>query len=441
MIVPRHRLLYAVSLIVVPAAVIGALAPATATACAAVSMMLFAVAVVDAVSSLGLLRQVSVYIPPVLRLAKDREDAIPVRIEHGPRAGTLMRVGLPLPIDFEAPQEDLWAQLPADAEASQVQWACTPRRRGRYLLSDCHLECGSRLGLWAVRTIRSVQSELRVYPNLQSERHLIAPLLMRRSLGAHLQRQVGQGREFEKLRDYQPGDSSDEIHWKASGKRGRLISKVFQVERTQEVYLIMDSSRLTARLCAQPATTVLERYVLASLVMALATEQQGDLFGLVTFSDRIHGFVRARNGKEHYGACRDALLTLQPRLVTPDYDELFTFLRLRLRKRALLLFLTELDDPLLAEQFLKHVALLSRQHLVLVNMVQPESAHPLFTGPEVTSEDGIYQELGHHLQWRRLRELAVQLQQKGVRFSLLDPNTLSLDLATLYRNVKQRQLI
>src|SRR6058998_1540889 len=61
----------------------------------------------------------------------------------------------------------------------------------------------------------------------------------------------------------------------------------------------------------QPATR-LERFVTAALVLGLAAEQQGDLFGLLTFTDKVDNFIRARNGQAHYGLCRDALYTLEP---------------------------------------------------------------------------------------------------------------------------------
>src|SRR5262249_29460362 len=128
--------------------------------------------------------------------------------------------------------------------------------------------------------------------------------------------------------------------------------------------------------------TILERFVSASLLFGLAAERQGDLFGLATFSDRVHSFVRARNGKAHYSACREAIYNLQPRLVTPDYAELCSFLRLRLRRRALLVFLTELDDPVLAESFQSAVNVLRRQHLIVVGMVAPQEARPLFSGSD-----------------------------------------------------------
>jgi uncharacterized protein (DUF58 family) len=246
------------------------------------------------------------------------------------------------------------------------------------------------------------------------------------------------------LREYVPGDGYDEIHWKATARRGKPITKVFQIERTQEVYVIVDASRLSARTPesdATPGTSTLERFVTAALVLGLAAEEQGDLFGLLTFTDKVEKFVRAKNGREHYSACRDALYTLQPKIVTPDFDELCTFIRLRLRRRALLVFLTALDDPALAESFARNMDSLRRQHLVLVNMVQPPGVNPLFTSPDITGLDDLYQQLGGHLRWQNLRELQKVLQRRGVQFSLLNNERLSAELVSQYLGVKQRQLL
>ena len=43
------------------------------------------------------------------------------------------------------------------------------------------------------------------------------------------------------------GDSLGDVHWKATAKRGHPVTKEFQIERTQEVYCIIDASRLSAR--------------------------------------------------------------------------------------------------------------------------------------------------------------------------------------------------
>src|SRR5690606_8645271 len=101
--------------------------------------------------------------------------------------------------------------------------------------------------LWAVRGSSACEIELRVYPDLSKERKTVAAFFLNRGMfGLHAHRMVGRGREFERLREYMPGDSYDEIHWKATARRGTPITKVFQVERTQEVYVVIDASRLTS---------------------------------------------------------------------------------------------------------------------------------------------------------------------------------------------------
>ncbi len=313
-----------------------------------------------------------------------------------------------------------------------------------------------RLGLWAIRRKASLHGEIRVYPNLIAERKNLAALFVNRgAFGLHAQRQVGQGRDFEKLREYVPGDGLDEIHWKATARRGHPVTKVFQIERTQEVYVIIDASRLSGRRIlpdsklqvsgtaaqAQVETSVLERFLTSALILGQAAEQQGDLFGLLTFTDQARTFLRAKNGKEHYAACRDAIYALEPENVTPDFDEIGSFIRTRLRRRALLIFLTSLEDPVLAESFIRNMSLLAGQHLVLVNMLKPDGADPLFTHPDVTDIDDVYRHLGGHLRWHGLRELEKVLQRRGVHFSLIENERLARELVTQYLNVKRRQLL
>ena len=476
MIVPRNRLLVWVAVVVLPFALLGAVEPSAEVISLVAIGGLGVLALADAAGSRFGLAGISVQLPEVARMSKDREARLEVRIRNERLRAKTLRLGLALPREIESPQEDAWVALPRDSEWSRLTWPCLPRRRGNYQLESAYLEAESPLGFWAARRQVAAQGEIRVYPDLFTERRNLAALFLHRgAFGLHAQRQVGKGREFEKLREYVPGDSFDEIHWKATAKRGRPITKVFQIERTQEVYVVIDASRLSARsapLSAErtriedrglkmakpgplssilhppssspqpaPSASTLERYVTAALVLGLAAEQQGDLFGLLTFSDQVNTFVRARNGHAHFSACRDALYTLQPQVVTPDYDEVATFIRLRLRRRALLVFLTSLDDPLLAESFVRNMGLLRRQHVVLVNMLQPPGVAPVFSNPNVASVDELYQHLGGHLLWRHLRELEKVLQRRGVRFSLLQNERLSADLVSQYLGLKQRQAL
>jgi uncharacterized protein (DUF58 family) len=319
------------------------------------------VTVIDAALSFGVLRGITAELPPVVRLSKDRAGRFSMEIRNPRERARRLRVGLGLPASVQSDSPEQIVAIPAGQPASRIDWSCQPRERGRYALDRVCFEDTSPLGLWASRMWSPVKSELRVYPNLLTERRGMAAMFLHRgSLGRHAQRQIGKGRDFEQLRDYIPGDGLDEISWKATARRGQPVTKVFQIERTQEIYVIVDASRLSARVQPRPAddkkpgvvadreVSTLERYVTAALMLGLAAEQQGDLFGLITFTDQVRTFLRARNGPAHFDACRDELYTLQPRPVTPDFEELASFIRLRLRRRALLVFLTALDDPVLS---------------------------------------------------------------------------------------------
>ncbi len=461
MIVPRFRLLFWVTAVVLPFALIGAVSPPAAGLSLLCIGGLLVVVLADALGAGKSLAGIGVELPLVARMSKDREARLELRIRNQRQRPRFLRVGLAWPREIQTESETLDTLLPDHGVWSRLAWSCTPRKRGNYRFDAAYVEGRSPFGFWSVRKTLPVQSEIRVYPNLLSERKSVAALFLNRgAFGVHAQRQVGKGRDFEKLREYVPGDDYTEIHWKATARRGRPITKVFQIERTQEVYVIVDASRLSARVTGpeprvegrgpdeqpptfdlRPSTTVLERFVTAALVLGLAAERQGDLFGLLTFTDQVEKFVRAKNGKNHYGTCRDALYTLQPKITTPDFDELCTFIRLRLRRRALLVFLTALDDPALAENFVRNLDLIRRQHLVLVNMLPMPGVKPLFTDPDVSGLDDLYGQLGGHLRWQKLRELQKILQRRGVRFSLLNHERLSAELVSQYLGIKQRQLI
>ncbi len=187
--------------------------------------------------------------------------------------------------------------------------------------------------------------------------------------------------------------------------------------------------------------TVLEYFLRSALILGLISQQQGDLFGVVNFSDKVDRFLRAGNGKAHYHACKDALYTLQPSAVTPDYYELCSFLRLRLRRRALLIVLTDLNDPILAESFARSVQLIASQHLVLVNMRRPEGARPLFSAQDALTQDSLYRNLGGHLLWQNLCDVQKTLHLRGITLTQLEDANMSGQLVTQYLNVKQRQLL
>jgi uncharacterized protein (DUF58 family) len=437
MIVPRDRLLLWTGGVLLPAAALaGALPPFLP---AAIAALFVAAVAADAWMARRRAGGLAIEIPDVVRLALDRPGVLPIVVRNTGARARRIRLGLPLPRSLETPASDAVVDLPG-ADRARLSWACTPRRRGVFRLERAVVETGSPLGWWALRRSLRAGSEIRVYPDLLAERPTAAALFLHRPApGAHARRQVGKGREFEKLREYIPGDGFEDIHWKATAKRGHPVTRVYQIERTQEVYAAVDASRLAARPGARgPA---IERTLRAALLLALAARRQGDRFGLLVYADRVRRFVRAGGGRRHFDACREALATVTPEPVTPDYDDVAAFLRTRLRRRALLVFLTDLEDPALAEAFVRGVDLIRRQHLVQAHMLRPPAARPLFSDPAVADRDGVYRALAGHLAWRELRDLQRTLQARGVRLAILDEEALCPAVVGAYLDVKRRQVL
>ena len=439
MIAPRFRLILwcglALPFLLLPAFSAAALIP-----CIAILIGFIAVAAIDAWRAPHLLQGLQFEAPTISRLTKNHDGEILVNIHNSTSHEKVIRVGLPFPSHIEPEKEVMTVRLPDGRIASQISFLCRGTLRGRFVMNRIYYEISSPLGFWNGRASSEIEIEIYVYPDLTKERKQVAALFLNRGpVGIHSQRMVGQGREFEKLREYIHGDSYDQIHWRATAKRGRPVTKIFQIERTQEVYVAIDFSRLSARPAG--SETILEHHLKAALVLGMVAQRQGDLFGLVTFSDQVDGFLRARNGKAHYTACRELLTSLHPRLVTPDFDDLFTFLRLRLRRRALIIILTDLGDPVLAERFVQGSNLIARQHLVLVDMVLPPQSRLLFSEADAVSVDSLYEKLAGHLLWQDTRELQNTLQRHGVVLSLLEDSRLTPELVSQYLSVKQRQKI
>lgn len=449
MIRPTPKLVCWFGLVLLPLSAIAGLLPALAPWCATGGALFAAVTVVDALLAGRPLRRLTASLPPVIRLTRDREGVLPVLLRgSSDRGDRVCRLSLALPETIASAAERLLFCLPAGATECRADWACTPRRRGRVPLSAAGLEVTSPLGFWEAGKAIALATELRCYPNLLPERRRLAALfLSREALGSHVRRQVGQGREFEKLRDYQPGDSFEDIHWRATAKRGRPITREYQIEKTQEIYVIVDASRLSARPVPADApgtiltdVSVLDSYIRAALVLGLVARRQGDLFGLVTCTDRVRAFLRAGGGRAHFDACREALYGLEAAAGGPDFDDLCAFLRTRLRRRALLLFLTSLDDPQLAESFTRNMAFLGRQHVVVAAMLRPAGAQPLFCAP-ITRADEMVEALAGHLTWEELQRLTLVLRRCGVLFHTLTGNSLCAALVSQYLAIKQRQIL
>jgi uncharacterized protein (DUF58 family) len=209
MIIPRNRLLFWFAVVALPFSLIGAVYPAAL----AVSLSLIGGLILLVLADAALARGTFADLPPVVRMSRERDATLDLRIcNKGGKARTL-RLALQMPREFQSAGEELLATLPAQSEWSRLAWPCRPLQRGSYRLESVYVEASSPLGFWGLRACLPAPCEIRVYPNLLQERRDLGMLFLHRgTFGMHALRQIGKGREFEKLRQYTPGDSYEDIH-------------------------------------------------------------------------------------------------------------------------------------------------------------------------------------------------------------------------------------
>jgi uncharacterized protein (DUF58 family) len=433
MIVPSRRLLLVIGIGLVPLCGAFTLFSGLALAWSSIAIILCAVLIVDARLGIAFSQRISVAISPILLLARDRAGVLELAVANEGNRGIDASFAVAFPSSFKMAPQVLFKSIPAHSRSSH-RIAITASERGNFKIADCDCEFTSPLGLWLVRRTLKIGLEARVYPNLARNATAVR-LMSRHRSGFKSHQQIGRGREFEKLRDYSAGDAFDEIHWKATARRSRPIVKVFQIERAQQFYVLIDTS------CHSKQRHALDYFVEAALVLGLAAENAGDQFGVLTFSDRVHQFVRANSGSQHYSRCRGAIYDAQAQPVSADFPELAAFLQTNLRKRALLFLLTNLDDAYAIESLLPQLRTLRKRHLIVTASLAQPFANPVFDGPLPESMEDVYSAVAGHLLWRRTQKASQAFHSYGTQLAVCTPENIYEQLTDRYFLLKKRQLL
>ena len=450
MIAPRPGLVGWGTAIVLPLTILSTLLPGWRTLTLPPIALFVVVALLDLLWNWRKHLDLEFVVSDTIRTIAGRSFPLSLHLAAPSAHSGIIRTALALPSSLSMTTSDAVLKLQSKELPPAVTLELRAEVRGIFLVSQLFFDWISPLGWWIYRERQSISCEVRVYPDLTMEGRQLARFLKRNEVGIHHYRHLGRGREFEKLREYEPGDGFDTIHWKATAKRRYPITKVYQTEKAQEVYVALDSSRLSGRLVENEYATAgstggqiptLERTIASSLLFCAVAQSQGDLFGLLTFSDKIDHLVTARSGPAHFNRCRDVLAGLQTRLVSPDFGEIASTLMGRIKRRALIVFLTSLDDPVLSEAFLSSMDFVARRHLVIAVMLLAPSVRPLFSPPGVDKIDDIYQNIAGHLRWTHLTELRRQLHQRGIQFCLVSNKSVSLEVVSRYIALKRRQAL
>ncbi len=263
-------------------------------------------------------------------------------------------------------------RVPARGDQSDIV-RVGPVRRGHETAGSFTIDSIGPLGLGRVRSTLALPWDVRVYPVLTTlrRRAAAAQALRRREQGRQPLRRLGEGRLFESLRDFVPGDDPRHVDWKATARRRKMITRQFEAERRQQVLLVLDAGRLLTADVAGSAR--MDAVVQAALELAYAAAQHDDNVGIMVFADGVKHFVAPQRGRRGLKQVLDVLADVTPTLVEPDYPGAFRYLAARNRKRALTVVFTDVIDRLASEALVANLASLRPRHLPLaVTLRNPE---------------------------------------------------------------------
>jgi uncharacterized protein (DUF58 family) len=357
------------------------------------------------------------------------------------RARRALRIGL-----VEAPlrtldlgEAELVTLVPGRGEVT-ASMAALPIARGTDRFTRIYLWYESTLGLIRRRTTVDAPQVLRVYPDLSAvERY--GSLHVRNRLvesGLRRMRLRGVGSEFESVRDYESGDAFRSIDWKATARRGKLMVVQREVERSQDVMLLLDCGRLmTARIGPQRK---LDYAVTAALSMASIASLASDRVGVVAFASHILVARAPRSTAASVHALADALCDVEPRFEESDYARAFAYLRSHLHRRSLIAFFTDVIDPVAQSAVLAELGTLAKRHVVLCIFMNDAAVSQAVTHtPRTVNESfGLGVALGLSLE----RAVAAKtLQRAGVLVIDVPAEKLSIAAVDEYLRVKSRGLL
>ena len=190
----------------------------------------------------------------------------------------------------------------------------------------------------------SLKQTVRVFPDLEdAKRHNIYLSRARQiELERRLIRQRGVGREFESLREYQPGDEFRNICWTATARRGKHVTKLFQVERSQAVWIVMDAGRLLRARVGE--LSKLDLSVNAALSLAQIALYSGDRTGLLVYGRNIQQRVGLGRGLSHMRTIIESLASVREEVAEADHLRAASVLLQLQKQRALIIWITDLAD-------------------------------------------------------------------------------------------------
>jgi uncharacterized protein (DUF58 family) len=350
--------------------------------------------------------------------------------------GTLLD-NLPLEMRQETPLVRLHVSAQRETTGS---YAIRPLQRGDLKVGKAYLRYQSAAQLAERWVVADIEQRVRIYPDLEDvKRH---SMYLSRSRQIELQKRTlrhrGFGREFESLREYQDGDEFRDICWTATARRGKLVTKLHQIERSQAVWIVVDAGRLLRTRVNE--LNKLDYTANAALTLAHLAIYSGDRVGLLAYGRKTQQRVPPARGNAHLRQILDQLAVVQPEASEADHLKAASTLMWMQKRRSLVVWLTDLAETSMTPEVIEGASQLLSRHLLLFVVVAQLDLKSMALRRPGTAEQ-MYETVAAQDMMQRRELLLSRLRERGALALEIAPGKLSTGLVNHYLGIKERSLL
>jgi uncharacterized protein (DUF58 family) len=341
---------------------------------------------------------------------------------------------VPPSLRMEPPELEL---IVAPGGQAEGEYSIQPRKRGMLVASQVYLRYEGRFRIaqrWAVADVRQ---ELTIYPNLaEAKRHALYLARSRQvALEKRFSRIRGAGRAFESLREYQDGDDFADICWSATARRGKLVTRLYELEKSQTVWIVLDTGRLMRTKVA--SLSKLDHATNAALALCQVALFTGDRVGLLAYARDIRKRIPATRGSSHLRQYMDALATTREDEWEADHLRAAAQLMRDQKRRSLVVWITDLAETAMTPEVIDAASRLLPRHLVLFVVIgQPDLQLAASRRPKNVSE--MYQVTAAQEVIHRRELLLARARERGALAVEANSGELAPLLINSYLAIKQK---
>ena len=375
------------------------------------------------------------------RLSLGAQNAIRLRVLNlSPRAVRIwVRDEPPEAFRIDATRRILSGLAPA-RQAWEDSYAVLPLNRGDYRFGDINLRWLGPLRLVIRQGRAPAAVSVKVYPNLLDIRRYDLLLHKERlhEMGLRTLRQLGEGTEYDRLREYLPDDDFRHIDWKATARRNRPITTEYATERSQNIVIVLDSGRMMLSPVGEIAK--LDYTLNAALLLSYVAAGKGDRVGLLAFSDEVHTYLTPKHGQGQFYRMLELLYGLRASPVEPNYRQALSYLAVKQRKRSLVVLFTDISGGPGIDDLVGQTLLLNRAHIVVVVTISDPDVQA--AARQIPGDSGAVYQRATAVNLLDERRLALDsLRRRGVFTLDIPANQLSLAVINQYLQMKARMTL